>query len=72
MGLTRKRAALAALTRHRGPDDPLVIAASQDLKAAGLEEHIQRLVTGWPPLTAAQRTRLAVLLRSGQDGGAQR
>ncbi len=71
MGLTWKR---AALTRHHGPDDPLVIAASQDLKAAGLEAHIRRLVDGWPPLTTTQRTQLAVLLRPlhDGDGGAQR
>jgi hypothetical protein len=32
------------------------------LKAAAAERHIQQLVATWPPLTSAQRNRLATLL----------
>ncbi len=61
------RARIGALSRSRTPDDPDLIAARRDLHAAMLEEHINKVVTGWPPLSADQRDRLAVLLRPG-DG----
>jgi hypothetical protein len=56
---------LAALARHRSADDPEVAEAGRDLRAAQLEEHVRRVVDQLPPLSADQRARLIVLLRSG-------
>lgn len=53
---------LNALTRHRGASDPAVLEARRDLAAVTLEEHIRRIVDTFPPLSAEQRSRLAVLL----------
>ena len=54
---------LAAATRHRPTADHSDLKRA--LKAAQLEETIARTVESWPPLTSAQRDRLAVLLRGG-------
>jgi hypothetical protein len=56
---------LAALTRHRPPDDPDLAEASRDLRAASLEAHVRQVVDQMPPLSADQRARLIVLLRGG-------
>lgn len=56
------RARIASLTRHRGPDDPEVLQAQRELRAASLEEHIRRVVDTAPPLTADQIDRLRALL----------
>jgi hypothetical protein len=61
--LMRKRARLAALTRHRPADDPDVVQASRDLKVAGAERYIADLVAAAPPLTGDQLARLAAILR---------
>jgi hypothetical protein len=34
------------------------------------QRRIQKIVDGWPPLTEAQRERLALLLHPGGDGDA--
>lgn len=60
---TRHRARLAALSRYRNPDDPEVIDARRQLRAAGLADRIREDVAKWPPLTAEQCDRLAALLR---------
>ncbi len=57
------RARVGALSRDRSPDDPILIAARRDLRAARLEDYITRTVDAAPPLTPEQRDRLAVLLR---------
>jgi hypothetical protein len=54
-----------ALKRHRPAGDPAIVDATRDLHAAQLAAHIRRVVDSAPPLTEAQRDRLAVLLRSG-------
>jgi hypothetical protein len=55
----RRRARVGATARHH-PDEPeRALADYQALKAAAAERHIQQLVATWPPLTAAQRNRLA-------------
>ncbi|WP_439592392.1 hypothetical protein [Microbacterium sp.] len=59
------RARVAAFTRSRAADDPDLVDARRDLAAANLEKHITRVVADAPPLTDAQRTRLASLLRGG-------
>jgi len=60
---TTERARVAALSRSRTPDDPEYLAAKRDLRAARAEDYIRKLVDGAPPLSDAQRTALAVLLR---------
>ncbi|MGH3511658.1 MAG: hypothetical protein ACRDRB_05200 [Pseudonocardiaceae bacterium] len=62
---TRRHVAssVAAVERHHGPDDPRLPELRRDLRAAELEEHVRRLVDAAPPLTPAQRDRLAALLR---------
>ncbi len=51
----------AALVRHGG--DTTQTAA--DLAAERLAEYVAKVVAQAPPLTAAQRDRIAVLLRGG-------
>ena len=60
---TTHRARVAGLSRDRLPDDPDLLAAKADLKAARLEDYIKRVVDAAPPLDHATRDRLALLLR---------
>lgn len=62
------RASIAAITRHRGDDDPRIPQLQTDLSAARLEEHIRRVVNSAPPLTPEQREKLAFLLHPGERG----
>lgn len=62
---TENRARVAALTRSRSEDDPDLIDARRALKAARLEEYIRATVDAAPPLTEAQRTHLAGIIRGG-------
>jgi len=69
----RTRARAAALRRHH-PDQPDLAADLQrTLKTDALERHIRELVDTFPPLTADQRNRLALLLHGSpareQKGG---
>ncbi len=59
------RGRVAALTRSRSSDDPDLVSARSDLKAAQLADHIHRAVSTAPPLTPEQRDRLSALLRGG-------
>lgn len=61
--VAHERARLATLTRHRDADDPELIDAQRNLRAANLEEHIRRVVDAAPALSSEQRDRLAALLR---------
>jgi hypothetical protein len=56
------RGKLNALQRHRPADDPAIQAARIDLRVAKLADEIIREAEADPPLTAEQRSRLAVLL----------
>jgi hypothetical protein len=56
------RARVAALTRHHSKDDPKVVDATRDLRAASLEQYIRQVVAEAPPLTNEQREKLAMLL----------
>lgn len=56
-------ARVSVLQRHHGQDDPRLSEARRDLRAAELEEHVQRIVDAAPPLTSAQRDKIAALLR---------
>lgn len=64
------RAEYASLTQYRNPDDPELLDARRNLRAAKLAEHIARVVAEAPPLTPEQRDRLAILLRGGASDGA--
>ena len=57
----RDRLALAA--RQGTPDE--IVIARRELAEANLEQHIREVVDAAPPLTAAQRERLALLLNPG-------
>lgn len=56
-------ARVGGLSRDRDADDPELVDAKRDLKAARLADHIKRTVDAAPPLTDEQRARLAHLLR---------
>lgn len=58
------RARHNALLRYRPDDDPAVTAARAALREAKLADHIKSIVDDAPPLSAEQRSRLAVLLLS--------
>lgn len=62
---TEARARVAALARHRPDDLPALNAARTTLKFSRAEQYVRELVEGAPPLTEAQRDRLALLLRPG-------
>lgn len=62
------RARVAALSRSRAADDPVLIAAQQEARELKLADHIRETIDAWPPLTAEQRGRLASLLLRGGDG----
>ncbi len=70
MGWTHNRARLAALTRHRNPDDPALSDARRDFAAERLAEVVRRVVDAAPPLTAQQRDTIATLLRAPAQRGA--
>lgn len=59
------RGRVAALTRSRSTDDPELIDARRDLAESTLADQIRRTVESAPPLTSAQRDRLARLLMAG-------
>ncbi len=65
---THHRARVAALSRDRAVNDPDLLEARRDLRAARLEEYIARTVAAAPPLTDEQRSRLALLLRTTGAG----
>lgn len=70
MAWTSERARLNALRRYRDDDDPAVVDAQRDLRAARLEDYIARSLDAAPPLTTDQRQRLAALLAPPVAGGA--
>ena len=67
MSWTSERARVASLSRSRTADDPALLDARRDLRAARAEEYVRQLVESAPPLTSEQRDRLAVLLRPGGE-----
>ncbi len=56
------RARIAALRRHH-PNDPKTHELAASFKADRLAQHIQRVVDSAPPLSQAQKDRLAILLQ---------
>lgn len=62
---TSERARVASLSRSRSDDDPDLVNARRNLKAARLQEYVQRIVAQAPPLTPEQADTIAGLLRGG-------
>ena len=61
---TRAKIARASvLTRYHDPSDDVVMNARRDAAAARVEDYVTRIVSEAPPLTDAQRDRIAALLR---------
>lgn len=60
-------ARVAALTRHRAPDDPDLAAARRQLESEHAARYVRELVDRAPALTPEQRDRIAVALRSGSE-----
>lgn len=56
------RAKLATEYRRRDRDPERIAAARRDLAAQQIRDHITRITSASPPLTAAQRKELAALL----------
>lgn len=54
----------AALTRSRTPDDPELVATRRKLNEERIAAYVRRVLADGPPLTDAQRARLADLLMS--------
>lgn len=65
MSWTHERARVAALSRSRTNNDPDLVDARQNLRAAKLEEYVSRVVAEAPALRPEQIDRISVLLRGG-------
>jgi hypothetical protein len=63
------RARLATEYRRRDRDPDAIVAVRQELAAQQIRDHITRITTAAPPLTAAQRHELAALLVGGAPDG---
>lgn len=63
MSWTSERARVASLSRSRTADDPDLVGARLNLRAERLADHVAKVVNAAPPLSAAQRDRIAALLR---------
>lgn len=57
------RGRVASLSRSRSADDPDLIEARRALAAEKLAAYVAKTVAEAPPLTSAQRDRIAALLR---------
>ena len=67
---THARSALALTIQKYGKDSPQADEARAKYKARRLAHHIEKILDEAPPLTDAQRTKLAELLRPARRGGA--
>jgi hypothetical protein len=68
---TSNRARIAGLrSKGHAADSPEVLEAKRDLVADRLAAHVRRVVDTAPPLTSAQRDRIAGLLRPTVTTGA--
>lgn len=62
---TSERARVASLSRSRTPDDPDLVTARRNLRAARLAEHVTKALADAPPLSNEQRETIARLLVGG-------
>lgn len=69
--VAHERAKVGALSRSRPADDPELVKARQNLKAATLEDYVRRVVDEAPPLRPEQLDRITAILRPTLPGGAQ-
>ena len=72
---TSERARVAALKRgiragERPADDPALTEAYRNMRALRLEEHVAKVIDGWPPLSDEQCRKVASLLIADATGGA--
>lgn len=58
----RSRSVVAGLSGHRPDDDPALVAARLDLRAALLADAIADAIAQSPPLPLAHRAEMAALL----------
>jgi hypothetical protein len=65
MSVRTTRARVAALTKHHPDGSPALTGARRDHAAEKLAENVAKIVAQAPPLSAAQRDRIAALLRGG-------
>lgn len=65
------RGRVASLSRSRPATDPDLIDARRDLAAEKLAAYVAKTVADAPPLTDAQRDRIAALLRPTKARDAQ-
>jgi hypothetical protein len=70
MSWRSERARLAVTIRDHPNDHERIDAIRRDMRAEQLADHIRRVVDTFPPLTADQRGRLALLLQGGGDDAA--
>lgn len=59
---THYRARVATLSRSRASDDPELIEARRNLRAARLADHIEKALADAPPLSEQQLSQIARLL----------
>ncbi|MCV7538003.1 hypothetical protein M3D43_004490 [Micrococcus luteus] len=62
------RGRVASLSRSRSANDPDLIEARRALAAEKLAAYVSKTVAEAPPLTDAQRDRIAALLRPARSG----
>ncbi|QYJ04238.1 hypothetical protein KUV85_00725 [Nocardioides panacisoli] len=65
--IAREHARVASLSRSRKPDDPELIEAKRNLRAARLKAYVRRVVDSAPPLTDDQRDEIASILRGASQ-----
>ena len=65
MSVRTTRARVAALTRHHPDGSPELSEAKRDHATEALASYVAKVVAQAPPLSPAQRDRIAVLLRGG-------
>ncbi len=63
MSVRTTRARVAALTKHHPDGSPTLTGARRDHAAEKLADYVAKVVAQAPPLSPAQRDRIAVLLR---------
>jgi hypothetical protein len=61
---------LANIARHHSDDPCKITAARADLAAAKITDYIEKILAEAPPLSDAQRTALAELLKPARKGAA--
>lgn len=66
--LAKRRSAVAVATRAQNP--AAIESTRRDLAAEKIAVYIERIAAAAPPLTLAQRDKLALLLRGGSVGDA--